>query len=168
MLQRHGTEAIGTIFGLVMVLWFLALGAAGHRWHLPGADRPRGPQPGLCARVFGRLTLGGFLALGAVFLAVTGGEALYADMGHLGRGPIRLAWFVLVLPSLMLNYLGQGATSWPGTRASATRSTTSCPRPMLVPVVILATVATIIASQAVVSGAFSLTRQAIQLPSSRR
>ncbi len=162
-LQQHGTAAIGTIFGLVMLLWFLALGLLGILGILQAPVVLEALSPHWALEFLARFPLGGFLALGAVFLAVTGGEALYADMGHLKRGPIRLAWFVLVLPSLMLNYLGQGAHVLAAGDGIGHPFFDLVPRPLLLPIVILATVATIIASQAVVSGAFSLTRQAIQL-----
>ena len=101
--------------------------------------------------------------LGGVFLALTGGEALYADMGHVGRPAIRQAWFGLVLPALVLNYLGQGALCWPIRERSRTRSTALAPGWALIPVVLLAAVATVIASQALISGVFSMTRQAMQM-----
>ena len=162
-LQRHGTAAIGTVFGVVMVLWFAALGLLGILGILKEPVVLRALSPLWALEFLARFPFGGFLALGAVFLAVTGGEALYADMGHLRRGPIRLAWFALVLPSLMLNYLGQGAHVLATDGGIGHPFFDLVPRLFLIPVVILATVATIIASQAVVSGAFSLTRQAIQL-----
>jgi KUP system potassium uptake protein len=162
-LQRHGTTKIGALFGPVMLVWFLVLGALGIGGisRYPGIFAAFSPHYGL-AFLFGN-GLTGFLILGTVFLAVTGAEALYADMGHFGREPIRLAWFVVALPCLLLNYFGQGALVLSDPSAGANPFYGLGGNWAHYPLVFLATVATIIASQAVISGVFSLTRQAIQL-----
>lgn len=160
--QPQGTARIGNLFGPVMVLWFLVLGGLG-LWGIvqnPMVIAAVNPLYGLKYLVSGGMT--SFLVLGAVFLCVTGAEALYADMGHFGRGPIRLAWFGVVFPCLILNYAGQSALVLNGS-PTENMFYALCPRVALVPFVILATVATIIASQAIITGAFSMTRQAIQL-----
>jgi KUP system potassium uptake protein len=166
--QRFGTGRVGTAFGPIMCLWFLAIGGLG-LWEI--AKEPRilaalNPLHGL--RFFADNGRIGFLTLGAVVLAVTGAEALYADMGHFGKRPIRLAWFVLVMPALLLNYFGQGAILLRNPAAVANPFYFLAPRSMLVPLVVLATAAAVIASQALISGAFSLTRQAVQLGYSPR
>ncbi len=166
--QKRGTGSVGAIFGPIMVLWFVTLGGLG------AAEIALRPQiltalnPYHAVRFFLVNRVHGFLVLGAVVLAVTGAEALYADMGHFGKRPIRLAWFALVLPSLMLNYFGQGALLLRDPAAAANPFFHLAPPWALYPMVALATVATIIASQAVISGAFSLTRQAVQLGYSPR
>ncbi len=165
MVQRHGTGRIGGVFGWVMLVWFLAIGVAGLRWIVvePGVLRAIDPRYALALLT----THGwhGFLLLGSVFLVVTGGEALYADMGHFGRLPIRLAWYAIALPGLLLNYFGQGALflhhPYPGAITNPFYAMVD--GPLLLPMVLLATMAAIIASQALISGVFSLTRQAIQL-----
>ncbi len=167
-IQKRGTGSVGAVFGPIMVLWFVTLGVLGV------AEIALRPQillalnPYHAVRFFLLNRLHGFLVLGAVVLAVTGAEALYADMGHFGKRPIRLAWFALVLPSLMLNYFGQGALLLRDPAAAANPFFHLAPPWALYPMVALATVATIIASQAVISGAFSLTRQAVQLGYSPR
>jgi KUP system potassium uptake protein len=166
--QRFGTGRVGTAFGPIMCVWFVAIGGLG-LWEI--AKEPRilaalNPLHGL--RFFSDNGRIGFLTLGAVVLAVTGAEALYADMGHFGKRPIRLAWFVLVMPALLLNYFGQGAILLRNPAAVANPFYFLAPRSMLVPLVMLATAAAVIASQALISGAFSLTRQAVQLGYSPR
>ncbi len=161
--QRFGTARVGAMFGPVMLLWFVVIALLGvvhivQEPHVLMAIDPRHAVQFFFANR-GR----GFLVLGAVFLAVTGGEALYADMGHFGARPIRLAWFLLVFPALTLNYLGQGALLLHDPRATENPFFLLAPRWAQVPLVILATVATVVASQAVITGAFSLTRQAVQL-----
>jgi KUP system potassium uptake protein len=161
--QRHGTARIGAIFGPVMFLWFATLGVLGavqvvqHPAVLAAVNPVHGVQ------FFHHNGWHGFLVLGSVFLVVTGGEALYADMGHFGAGPIRLSWYAFVLPTLLLNYFGQGALVLLDANAAAHPFFRLAPDWALLPLVILSAVATVIASQAVISGAFSLTRQAVQL-----
>ena len=167
LIQQRGTAGIGKLFGPVMILWFLLLGVLGVLWILRLPSVLAAVNPWHAVRFFLENRGHGFLVLGSVFLVVTGGEALYADMGHFGRRPIRLAWFLLVLPSLLLNYFGQGALLVTHPDAAANPffelSGRLFPSWTLYPMVILSTIATIIASQAVISGAFSLTRQAVQL-----
>jgi KUP system potassium uptake protein len=168
LIQSRGTERVGALFGPVMVVWFVTIAALGISWigvepHVLGAFNP------VHGYTFFRATgWHGFVVLGAVFLVVTGGEALYADMGHFGIRPIRIAWFALVFPALILNYLGQGAMIMNNPAAAAQPFYLMAPRWALYPLVLLATLAAIIASQALISGAFSLTRQAIQLGYSPR
>jgi KUP system potassium uptake protein len=162
-LQRHGTERIGAVFGPVCVAWFLSIAALGVRGIVqhPGVLQALSPTYGVA--FFLRNRAAAFFALGAVVLAVTGTEALYADMGHFGKRPIRLAWFALVLPALVLNYFGQGALILAHPAAVTNPFYNLVPRPLLYPTIALATAATVIASQAVISGAFSMTREAMQL-----
>jgi len=161
--QRSGTAVVGRWFGPVIVLWFLALATVGG-WQVSQAPQilqaldPRHALQFLADRGWGL-----FLAMGAVVLAVTGAEALYADMGHFGKRPIRIAWTGLVLPSLAINYAGQGALLLRDPAAVANPFYLSFPDALLLPAVGIATAATIIASQAVISGAYSLTQQAMQL-----
>ena len=168
LVQRHGTHRVGTLFGPLMLVWFGVIGAMGlvEVIHHPGVLVAINPAWGI--KFF--LTLGakGFFALGAVVLAVTGAEALYADMGHFGPRPIRTAWFTLVLPALVLNYFGQGSLLLRDPTAIENPFYLLAPRPLLYPMIALATVAAIIASQALISGAFSLTQQCIQLGYSPR
>jgi KUP system potassium uptake protein len=164
LVQRHGTGKIGIAFGPIMLMWFLAIGAIGLYWTLQvpevlGAIDPRHGVSFLATH-----GVHGFLIVGLVFLVVTGGEALYADMGHFGKRPIRIAWFLIALPGLLLNYFGQGAVMMshpPGTVSNPFYEMVE--GPLLVPMLVLATMAAIIASQALISGVFSLTRQAMQL-----
>ncbi|MES1925568.1 potassium transporter Kup [Salinisphaera sp. T31B1] len=163
-IQSRGTEAVGRFFGPVMIVWFVTLGGLGLYGIVqePSVLGAINPWHGVDFFVRNRGT--GFVVLGAVFLVVTGGEAMYADMGHFGRRPIQLAWFVLVLPALLLNYYGQGAMLLHSPGESASQPFYHlAPDWALYPLVVLATCATVIASQAVISGAFSLTRQAVQL-----
>ncbi|MBE2263157.1 MAG: potassium transporter Kup [Burkholderiaceae bacterium] len=166
--QRHGTAAIGTFLGPVMVLWFLTLGILGliSIAHDPVVLRALGPW--YAVRFFANNPLLGFLCLGAAVLALTGAEALYADMGHFGRRPIQVAWFGLVLPALVLNYFGQGALLLRDAQAIVNPFYLMAPEWLLYPMVALSTVATVIASQAVITGAFSMTQQVIQLGFSPR
>ncbi len=161
--QSQGTARIGQAFGPVMLLWFVAIALMGLRGIVqhPTVIAALDPRYGL-AYLFSN-GMRGFLVLGGVFLCVTGAEALYADMGHFGRGPIRLSWFAIVFPSLMLNYAGQAALVLEGAPAGGNIFYRLCPQPLLIPLVALATLATIIASQAIITGAFSMTRQAILL-----
>ena len=161
--QRKGTQHIGAFFGPVMLLWFGSLAAAGVYQIMQNPDilRAINPYHGLYfATHHGWM---GFVSLGAVVLAVTGAEALYADMGHFGRKPIQTAWLSLVLPALALNYIGQGALLLRNPAAIKNPFFMSVPEWALIPMIVLATAATVIASQAVISGAFSLSRQAVQL-----
>jgi KUP system potassium uptake protein len=162
-LQPQGSGRIGKLFGPIMTVWFVAIGVLG----ISGVLRHPGVLVALDPRYgFGYLFshgLTGFLVLGAVFLCATGAEALYADMGHFGARPIRVSWYGLVLPMLLLNYAGQAAVVVEGVvPLDANPFFVLCPSPLQVPLVMLATLATIIASQAIISGAFSMTRQAIQ------
>jgi KUP system potassium uptake protein len=161
--QRHGTARIGAIFGPVMFLWFTTLGVLGAVQVVqhPGVLAAVNPLYGV--QFFQHNGWHGFLVLGSVFLVVTGGEALYADMGHFGARPIRLSWYAFVLPCLLLNYFGQGALVLVDAQAAEHPFFRLAPSWALLPLVILTTLATVIASQAVISGAFSLTRQAVQL-----
>jgi KUP system potassium uptake protein len=162
-IQSQGTAAIGRLFGPVMLVWFVAIalmGVSGVVQH-PSVFAALNPVYGLSYLFSNGVT--GFLALGAVFLCVTGAEALYADMGHFGRSPIKLAWFAVVFPSLILNYAGQAALVLEGAPTDGNIFFRLCPSVMLIPLVVLATIATIIASQSIITGAFSMTRQAIQL-----
>ncbi len=163
-IQSRGSGAVGFLFGPVMAAWFLTLGLSG-LYHLLGQPRVlMALDPRYALAYVGHA--GGvtsFAVLGSVFLALTGGEALYADMGHFGRSPIRLDWFVLVLPALVLNYLGQGASVLADQAAAANPFFLLFPGWLLIPALLLTTAATIIASQAVLSGAFALVQQAIQL-----
>ena len=161
--QRHGTAVVGAFFGPVCALWFLALGAVGidNIVHHPTVLNALDPQHAL--RFVTGHGFASFVVLGAVLLAFTGAEALYADMGHFGRRAIRLAWFGLVLPALVLNYFGQGALLIANPRAISNPFYLAYPDWALYPMVGLATAATVIASQATISGAYSVTKQAIQL-----
>jgi KUP system potassium uptake protein len=161
--QFKGTSQIGKAFGPVMGLWFLTIGVLGI-WAIaqhPSVLQALNPTYGLTYLFSNGYK--GYLILGGVFLCVTGAEALYADMGHFGVKPIRLAWLSLVFPSLVLNYAGQAALVLEGAPLSDNIFYRLCPSVLLIPFVLLATLATIIASQAIISGAFSMTRQAIQL-----
>jgi KUP system potassium uptake protein len=163
VLQPQGTARIGKLFGPIMLIWFLTialLGIWGIAQH-PSILAALSPIYGLSFLFSGGTT--GFFVLGGVFLCVTGAEALYADMGHFGARPIRLVWLALVFPSLVLNYAGQAALVLSGAPSSDNIFYRLCPPVMLVPLVLLATTATIIASQSIITGAFSMTRQAIQL-----
>jgi KUP system potassium uptake protein len=161
-IQQRGTSKIGALFGPVMLLWFVSLAILGV---LGIARRPivlAALHPG---HAFGFLAGHGvtsFIILGTIFLAVTGAETLYADMGHFGRRPIRLAWFAVALPALLLNYFGQGALVLADPATAVHPFFGLCPGWLLYPMIVLATAATVIAAQAVISGAFSLTRQAVQ------
>ncbi|HZP10699.1 potassium transporter Kup [Methyloceanibacter sp.] len=161
--QSHGTARVATFFGPITVVWFIAL-AFGGAWHVaqtPAVLAAFNPLHGVSFLLSNGLI--GLLTLGAVFLVVTGAEALYADLGHFGRGPIKMAWLTICLPALTINYLGQGALLLADPHAIDNPFFLLYPSWMLAPMVILATAATVIASQAVISGAYSLTRQAIQL-----
>jgi KUP system potassium uptake protein len=161
--QRYGTGRIGSIFGWVMLAWFISIAAAGvpHILRHPEVFQALSPHHAVGFLVHNGWTA--FFLLGSIVLCVTGCEALYADMGHFGRRPVRLAWFIVVFPALILNYLGQGALFLERGDAVTNPFYAMFPEPLLIPMVILATMAAIIASQALISGAFSLTNQAVQL-----
>jgi KUP system potassium uptake protein len=162
-IQSQGTAKIGRAFGPVMFLWFVIIALMGI-WGIvqhPAVIIAVDPRYGL-AYLFSN-GISGFLVLGGVFLCVTGAEALYADMGHFGRGPIRFSWFLIVFPSLIINYAGQAALVLNGAPTDGNIFYRLCPVPLLIPLVALATLATIIASQSIITGAFSMTRQAILL-----
>ena len=167
-IQKHGTHKVGGLFGPIMVVWFLVLAGLGIHWMLLQPVVLTAVDPSHAVAFFVEHKLHGFTVLGSVFLVVTGGEALYADMGHFGPKPIRIAWFALVLPALLLNYFGQGAMLLMDPSAAEQPFFRLAPSWALLPLVALATAAAIIASQALISGAFSLTRQAIQLGYSPR
>jgi KUP system potassium uptake protein len=175
LVQRHGTAGVGSVFGPITLVWFVSIALAGLPWVAaePGILAALSPTHGigfLAEHGF----LHGFLVLGSVVLCITGGEALYADMGHFGLRPIRLAWYVVVFPALLLNYFGQGALLLASCRDGVAGSPVCqlamegpfyalVPRALLYPMVLIATAATVVASQALISGAFSLTQQAVQL-----
>ena len=165
--QRHGTDRIGRAFGPIMLAWFLSLAVLGVRGISMHPEVLRAMNPWYALDFFVEDGLRGFLILGAVVLVVTGGEALYADMGHFGRRPIQLAWFGIALPALLLNYFGQAALliETPGVENPFFALV---PEWSLYPMIILAAMAAVVASQALISGAFSLTRQAVQLGYSPR
>ena len=168
LMQKRGTARVGTVFGPIMLIWFATIAILG------GVEIAREPEilaalnPLHAVRFFGSHGPGGFLVLGAVVLAVTGVEALYADMGHFGGRPIRLVWFAVVLPALLVNYFGQGALILRVPEAVQNPFYMLAPRALLYPLLALATLAAIVASQALISGAFSLVQQAIQLGYSPR
>ena len=168
LFQSHGTARVGKIFGPVMLLWFGALALLGIAQIVRHPSVLVAVSPSYALEFFLHNHWHGFLILGAVFLVVTGGEALYADMGHFGTRPIRLVWFSIVLPALLLNYFGQGALLLEDPEAAHNPFYRLAPAWALYPMIILATSAAIIASQAVISGAFSLTMQAVQLGFSPR
>jgi KUP system potassium uptake protein len=161
--QPFGAAAIGRAFGPIMLLWFAAIAALGAYGVLrhPSVFAAVDPRYGL--DYLSRGGLQGFLVLGGVFLCVTGAEALYADMGHFGPKPIRLSWGLIVFPALILNYAGQAAIVLTGAPTEGNIFYRLCPGPLLTPLIVLATIATVIASQSIITGAFSMTRQAMQL-----
>ncbi|NBX04071.1 MAG: potassium transporter Kup [Alphaproteobacteria bacterium] len=161
--QSKGTHKVAKFFGPIMTLWFVALGWGGLLHAGDNADVWKAISPLYAYNFMMHHGMAGFVALGAVFLSVTGAEALYADLGHFGKKPIRLAWFALVMPCLMLNYFGQAALVLSNPAAAEKVFFLLYPDWALLPMVLLSTVATVIASQAVITGAFSLTHQAVQL-----
>jgi KUP system potassium uptake protein len=161
--QKRGTASIGGVFGPIMVVWFGTLAVLGSWQILQYPAVLVAIHPMYAVRFFATHGWQGFVVLGSVVLVITGGEALYADMGHFGRGPIRLSWFALVFPALLLNYFGQAAWLIRHPGSSAHPFFALVPPVLIYPMVFLATGATIIASQALISGAYSLTRQAVQL-----
>ena len=163
LFQRKGTSLVGSVFGPVTVAWFLMIAALGVAVIIRKPEILMSLSPYYAVHFFIIHGANGFIILGVVFLVVTGGEALYADIGHFGKAPIRLAWFTFVLPCLVLNYLGQGALLLENPSLASNPFYLMAPAWALYPLVIMATLATIIASQAIISGAFSLTFQAVQL-----
>jgi KUP system potassium uptake protein len=161
--QKRGTASIGRVFGPIMVVWFLTLAGLGAVQIARYPAVLMAVNPFYAVSFFVQHGWTGFLVLGSVVLVITGGEALYADMGHFGRHPIRLAWFGLVMPSLLINYCGQAACLIQHPELATNPFYALVPPVLIYPMVILSTVATIIASQALISGAYSLTRQAVQL-----
>ncbi|MFA7327228.1 MAG: potassium transporter Kup [Candidatus Kapaibacterium sp.] len=163
LFQKKGTTLVGAVFGPITVIWFLTLAALGVSVILRKPEIIMALNPYYGVNFFILHGTHGFVVLGVVFLAVTGGEALYADIGHFGKAPIRLAWFAFILPCLVLNYLGQGALLLENPSFVTNPFYMMAPSWALYPLVLLAMMATIIASQAIISGAFSLTFQAVQL-----
>jgi len=163
LVQRRGTQGIGFVFGPVMVLWFLTIGVLGARQIVRQPLVLAAMNPLHAVRFFIDSSGSAFTVLGAVILCIAGGEALYADMGHFGRKPIVLAWYALVLPALVLNYFGQGAFLLSGGKPEPSAFYAMVPHALLVPMIALSAAATVIASQALISGAYSLTQQAVQL-----
>nr|WP_208399596.1 MULTISPECIES: potassium transporter Kup [unclassified Dyella] len=167
-LQRHGTERVGKLFGPVMVIWFIVIAGLGVQMIALNPHVLLALNPMYGVKFFMSHGMQAFIALGGVVLALTGAEALYADMGHFGKKPIRMAWFGFVLPALVLNYFGQGALLLNHPEAIDNPFFKLVPKVMLYPMIGLATIATVIASQAVISGAFSMTREAMSLGYSMR
>lgn len=161
--QRHGTARIGAMFGPVTLLWFMVLAVLGIHGIMQAPEVLRAIDPRYAVRYFANNGMNGYFAIYAIFLVTTGGEALYADLGHFGRAPIRRVWFAFVLPSLLLNYFGQGALLIVESAGSTHPFYHLAPSWALLPLVFLATAATCIASQAVITGAYSMTRQAVHL-----
>ena len=163
MVQSRGTGAVGKVFGPIMVVWFATLALLGLSKIIPEPGIISSVNPIYAIRYFTHESGKAFLSLGSIFLVVTGGEALYADMGHFGRRPITIGWYAMVLPALLLNYWGQGAFLLANPEDIESVFFRMAPEPLLIPLVLLATCATVIASQALISGVFSLTAQAVQL-----
>ena len=163
MVQSRGTGAVGKVFGPIMVVWFVTLALLGLSKIIPEPGIISSVNPMYAIRYFTHESGKAFLSLGSIFLVVTGGEALYADMGHFGRRPITIGWYAMVLPALLLNYWGQGAFLLANPEDIESVFFRMAPEPLLIPLVLLATCATVIASQALISGVFSLTAQAVQL-----
>lgn len=163
LIQKRGTGRVGSLFGPVMVLWFIVIGGLGLKQIIATPQVLKAINPLYALEMFQYHGIGIFKPLGAVVLAITGAEALYADLGHFGRRPIQLAWFFIALPGLLLNYFGQGALLLQAPQSVSNPFYWLVPSWGLYPMVILATAATVIASQAVISGAFSLSKQAAQI-----
>ena len=161
--QKNGTAKVGAVFGPIITLWFLTIGGLGFYALLSNPEILWAINPYYAINFFNTNGLSNITVLGSVFLALTGAEALYADMGHFGKKPIRIGWFSLVMPALLLNYFGQGALVLSSASAISNPFFLMAPQVLVFPLVVLATAATVIASQALISGAFSLTNQAIQL-----
>jgi KUP system potassium uptake protein len=167
-IQKHGTATVGKIFGPITLLWFIILAILGVRQIIELPSVLASMNPHYAYKFFAENSWHGFVVLGSVFLVVTGGEALYSDLGHFGKTPIRYAWFSVVLPCLLLNYFGQGALLIRHPEAIKNPFYLLAPDWGLIPLVILATISTVIASQALITGVFSLTMQAVQLQYSPR
>ena len=173
LIQRRGTAGIGAVFGPATLVWFVSIAAVGIPWIASHPSVLQAVNPFYAVELLAHHGFHGFLVLGAVVLCITGGEALYADMGHFGPRPIRVAWYAVVMPALVLNYFGQGALLLDACGSEATRAACGAalaspfygmvPDRLVLPMVAIATVATVVASQALISGAFSLTQQAVQL-----
>ena len=163
LVQKHGTGEMGRMFGPVTLIWLITLALLGLRWIVTAPSVLLAINPYYAVRFFLENGTAAFITLASVFLAITGGEALYADMGHFGRSPIRRGWFLIVLPALVLNYFGQGALLLANPEAVSNPFYRLAPTWLLPPLIVLATAATVIASQAVISGVFSVTRQALNL-----
>ena len=163
LVQHRGTSDIGSVFGPVMIVWFVSIATLGIREIIHRPDILNSLNPVYAYEFFAANRFHGLVVLGSVVLCITGGEALYADMGHFGRNPIRLSWLCLAFPALVLNYFGQGALLLADPSVAINPFYGLVPRPLLYPMVCLATIATIIASQAMISGIFSITQQAVQL-----
>jgi KUP system potassium uptake protein len=163
LFQSQGTERIGKVFGPIMLFWFTSIAALGLAQVLRRPEILWALDPRYAVSFFAVNRVHGIVVLGAVVLCITGGEALYADLGHFGRGPIRMSWIALVFPALLLNYFGQTALLLENPQATAHPFYELVPRTLLYPMVALATTATVIASQAMISGVYSLTQQAIQI-----
>ncbi len=168
VLQRRGTAGLGALFGPAMLVWFAAIAMAGLPAIFRRPDVLLALNPIHAVRFFAANGAHGYLVLGAVVLCVTGGEALYADMGHFGRRTIRLAWYAFAMPALVINYFGQGAVLLDNPAAAANPFFALTPGAALYPMLVLATIASVVASQALISGAFSITRQAMQMGFSPR
>lgn len=162
-IQKHGTEIVGKVFGPITLVWFLVIAGLGLHMILKYPEVLWGLSPVYAMKFFVLNGYKAFVVMGSVFLVVTGGEALYSDLGHFGKTPIRQAWFVIVLPALVLNYFGQGALLLHDPAAIQSPLFLLAPKWALIPLVILATASTVIASQALITGVFSLTMQAVQL-----
>ena len=162
-IQRHGTGKVGALFGPIVLIWFITLGTLGLRGIIAHPEILAAVSPAAGIHFMVREWTHAFPLLAAVFLAVTGGEALYTDLGHFGRRPIRMAWFSVVFPGLVLNYLGQAALLSHDPSALRAPFFLLAPDYLLLPLTVLATAAAAVASQALISGAFSLTTQAVQL-----
>jgi len=163
LIQRHGTGSVGKVFGPVMLGWFVIIAVMGIRWIVREPQVLMALDPTRALRLFAQHEVGALAVLAGVFLTVTGGEALYADMGHFGKTPIRLGWVCIVMPALVLNYFGQGALLIENPAAIDNPFYLMAPHWSLLPLVVIATAATVIASQAVISGVFSVTTQAVSL-----
>ena len=168
MVQRFGTARVGSAFGPIMLVWFFTIAGMGVHKIAAAPEVLWAMNPWHGVVFFRDHGMAGFLTLGAVVLCITGGEALYADMGHFGKRPIRVAWFVMVLPALILNYFGQGALLLKVPEAAANPFYLMAPKALQWPLLVIATAAAVVASQALISGAFSLTQQSVQLGYSPR